>query len=98
MKQLTVKMAASGLSAQSLINFTKVVKMVVASAVNDEGEQIYPRKWTITSSECHPEKRRATRAHCHARAEIERILTNTGKRWAVLFWREQACGSVKLWV
>src|SRR5208282_555334 len=44
-KGLIEKMISAGLSAQSVVNYTKVVKMVVASAVNDEGEQIYPRKW-----------------------------------------------------
>jgi integrase len=38
-------MSAAGLAAQSIVTHTRVVKMVVASAINPEGEQIYPRKW-----------------------------------------------------
>jgi hypothetical protein len=45
LKQLVSKMAAAGLSAQSMHNYIKVVKMVVASAVDDDGNQRYPRKW-----------------------------------------------------
>ena len=45
LKELIEKMASAELSAQSIVNYTKVVKMVVASAVDAEGEQIHPRKW-----------------------------------------------------
>jgi len=30
---------------KSITNYVQVIKLVVASAVNDEGEQIYPMKW-----------------------------------------------------
>jgi integrase len=45
LKALVEKMAASGLQPKSIVNYCAVVKLVVASAVNAEGEQIYPRKW-----------------------------------------------------
>ena len=45
MKTLVDKMSAAGLSAKSIVNYCEVVKLVVASAVNAEGEEIYPRKW-----------------------------------------------------
>jgi integrase len=45
MKTLVNKMSAVGLSAKSIVNYCEVVKLVVASAVNAEGEEIYPRKW-----------------------------------------------------
>jgi len=46
MKQLVAKMVASGeLGPKSIGTYTQVVKMVVASAVNEQGESIYPRKW-----------------------------------------------------
>ena len=38
-------MSAAGLSPQTIVTHSKVVKMVVASAVNAEGEEVYPRKW-----------------------------------------------------
>jgi hypothetical protein len=45
MKELTEKMLDAGLSTQSIVNYTKVAKMIVASAVSSEGDQLYPRKW-----------------------------------------------------
>src|SRR4029077_11271690 len=39
------KMSCAGLSPQTIVTHSKVVKMVVASAVNSEGEQIHPRTW-----------------------------------------------------
>jgi integrase len=45
LKALVEKMASARLSPQSIINYVKPVKMVLASAVDFEGEQIYPRKW-----------------------------------------------------
>jgi hypothetical protein len=37
------KMMAARLSPKTIVNHAQVVKLVVASAVNNEGEQIYPR-------------------------------------------------------
>lgn len=46
MKHLVAKMVASGeLGPKSIGNYSQVVKMVVASAVNEQGESIHPRKW-----------------------------------------------------
>ena len=45
MRSLVAKMVEGGLSAKTIDTYSQVVKMVVASAVNDEGDEIYPRKW-----------------------------------------------------
>jgi len=45
LKSLVAKMVEGGLSPKSIDTYSQVVKTVVASAVNDEGEEIYPRKW-----------------------------------------------------
>jgi integrase len=45
MKKLVEQMADGGLSPKTIVNYTQVPKMVMASAVNAEGNQIYPRKW-----------------------------------------------------
>ena len=50
-KELIAKMASEvkkdkpRFSAKTISNYVQVVKMVVASAVNDKGEEIYPVKW-----------------------------------------------------
>jgi integrase len=45
LRGLVATMPEGGLSAKTIDNYSQVVKMVVASAVNKEGEEIYPRKW-----------------------------------------------------
>ncbi len=45
LKKLVETMAEGGLAAKTIVNYSQVPKLVVASVVNDEGEQIYPRKW-----------------------------------------------------
>jgi integrase len=44
-KQLIADMAHAGFTAQTVKCYAGVVKQVVASAVDDNGEEIYPRKW-----------------------------------------------------
>jgi integrase len=45
LKNLGIKMVEGGLGESAIRGYTNVVKMVVASAVNEEGEELYPRKW-----------------------------------------------------
>lgn len=45
LKELVSKMSDAGFSPKTMHNYLQVVKMVVASAVNEQGEEIYPRKW-----------------------------------------------------
>jgi integrase len=45
LKKLIDKMAEGGLAPKTIVNYAQVPKMVMASAVNDEGDQIYPRDW-----------------------------------------------------
>jgi hypothetical protein len=40
-----VAIMANELSPKTITSYVQVVKAVVASAVNQEGEQLYPRKW-----------------------------------------------------
>ncbi len=44
-KGLVAKMVAQKRAPKTIKNVVQVAKMVVASAVNDEGDQVYPRKW-----------------------------------------------------
>ncbi len=45
LKQLIAKMASANLSPKTIINYTGLVKLVVASAKDEEGELLFPRKW-----------------------------------------------------
>jgi integrase len=44
-KGLVAQMVAEKISAKMIINVIQVVKGVVASAVSEDGEQVYPRRW-----------------------------------------------------
>src|ERR1700686_692629 len=45
LKGLVEKMVEAGLSPKTVNTYSQVVKSVVASAVNEEGEQLFPLKW-----------------------------------------------------
>jgi len=45
LKVLVAKLVDEGLAATTVNGVISVVKLVVASAVNEEGEQLYPRTW-----------------------------------------------------
>ncbi len=44
-KGLVSEMSKAEFSPKTIWNYVQVVKMVVASAVGDDGEELYPRKW-----------------------------------------------------
>jgi integrase len=44
-RKLVEVMASGGMGAKSIVNYVGVVKLVLASAVNEDGDQIYPRTW-----------------------------------------------------
>lgn len=45
LKRLVVLMHKHGLSPKTIENYIQVPKMVVASVIDDDGNQVYPRKW-----------------------------------------------------
>jgi integrase len=45
LRDLVEKMTAKGLSAKTIDNYLQVPKMVVASVLDDDGNQVLPRKW-----------------------------------------------------
>jgi hypothetical protein len=44
-KALVTKMHEAKLSAQTVTTYTNLVKLVVASALDENGEELFPRKW-----------------------------------------------------
>lgn len=85
LKGLVEKMFCAGLSAQTIVTHSKVVKMVVASAVNSEGEQIHPRKWNHDFIGLPIVQRERQHRPTVTEAELGEILASTKKRYAVLF-------------
>jgi hypothetical protein len=45
LKSLVTNMSEAALSPKTIKNYVQVVKSVIASAVDEEGEQIHPRRW-----------------------------------------------------
>jgi integrase len=85
LRELVEKMAATGLSPKTIVNYSQVVKLVVASAIDDDGEQLYPRKWNndfIGLPIVEPNKQRRPSVTA---AELAEILSSTSRRWAVFF-------------
>lgn len=85
LRELIEEMVAAKLSPKTIVNYTQVVKLVVASAVDPNGEQVYPRKWNhdfigLPIVEPHKQHRPTV-----TKQELEQILTGTSKRWGLLF-------------
>jgi integrase len=84
LKSVIDKMAAAGLAPQSIVTHAKVVKMVVASAVNAEGEEIYPRKWNhnfVGMPVVDPTKQHRPTV---TQAELQGILATINTRYRIL--------------
>lgn len=45
MRELVAKMVKGGLSPKSVVNYAQILKIVIASMTDEQGEQLYPRKW-----------------------------------------------------
>jgi integrase len=85
LRELVEKMAAAGLSAQTIVTYAKIVKMVVASAVDDEGDQLYPRKWNHDFIGLPIVRKEEQHRPTVTGSEVENILANSKRRYAVLF-------------
>jgi integrase len=86
LRELVEKMSMARLSAKSIVNYVQVVKLVIASAVNEEGEQIHPRIWNhdfIQLPVVHKDKQHRPTV---TDTDLTRILSNTKKqKYVVLF-------------
>jgi integrase len=85
LKDLVEKMALAGLSTKSIINYTMVAKLIVASAVNAEGEQLHPRKWNHDFIGMPILKRETQHRPSVTEADLREILASSNKRYALLF-------------
>ena len=85
-RDLVEKMSTAGLSAKTIVNYVQVVKLVVASAVNDEGEQIYPRTWNHDFIQLPMVRKDKQYRPTVTDAELATILSNTRKRKHVMLF------------
>ncbi|MGB2679471.1 MAG: tyrosine-type recombinase/integrase [Candidatus Acidiferrum sp.] len=85
-RELIEKMSAAGLSAKTIVNYVQVVKLVVASAVNDEGEQVYPRTWNSDFIQLPVVRKDKQHRPTVTDADLKEILSNTKKRKYVMLF------------
>ena len=84
LKNVIEKMSAGGLAPQSIVTHSRVVKMVMSSAVNSEGDEIYPRKWNhnfVGLPIVDPTKQKRPTV---TQAELQNILAALAPRYRVL--------------
>jgi integrase len=88
-KELIATMAAEvkkdkpRFAAKTIGNYVQVVKMVVASAVNDKGEEIHPVKWNHDFMDL-PEVK-GQRTPCFAADEVSTIVSKAEGQYQVLY-------------
>lgn len=85
LRELIEKMAAAGLSPKTIVNYSQVVKLVVASAVDGNGDQLYPRKWNhdfIGLPIVDPKRQRRPTV---TKTELEGIIARSKKRWGLFY-------------
>ncbi len=92
MKELVTKMAEAKLSAKSIHNYIQVAKMVVASAMDEQGEELYPRKWNPEFIDL-PEVKNQHRPTFTSEG-VSRILVAAEGQWRVL-WLVRVFGLTK---
>ena len=83
LKELVSKMADAGFTPKTIHNYTHVVKSVVASVVNEQGEQVYPRKWNHEFIDL-PEVRNQ-RTPTFTAEEVAQILLTAEGQYRVLY-------------
>lgn len=92
LKNLGIKMIEGGLGESAIRSYTNVVKMVVASAVNEEGEALYPRKWNHSFIDL--PRTRNPKQPSFAGAVVTRIVADAKKeKYRLLF---ALCGGTGL--
>jgi integrase len=76
---------ASPTRTYTIVNYTQVVKLVVASAVNENGDQIHPRVWNHEFVGVPIVDKTKQRRPTITQTELEEILTSVKNRYRVLF-------------
>lgn len=84
LRELVGKMTAAKLSPKTILNYTQVVKLVVASAVNEEGDQIYPRKWNHDFIGLPIVQKEKQHRPTVTETELAEILSSVKERYAML--------------
>jgi hypothetical protein len=73
LRDLIAQMKAAKFTNKTILNYTALVKQVVASAIGDNGEPLYPRKWNSGFIDLPIVEKQRT--PIFTSAEIERIIS-----------------------
>lgn len=84
LRELVEVLSAAGLAPKTIVNVVAVVKFVVASAVNEEGEQFYPRAWNHEFVQLPMVIKEKQNRPTITEAEISAMLNSMKERDAVL--------------
>jgi len=69
----------------SIVNYAQVPKMVVASALNAEGEPLYPRTWNNDFIGLPIINKQEQHRPTITEADVNKLIRNAPRREAVLF-------------
>jgi integrase len=83
LKGLVSDMAEAEFSPKTISNYSQVVKMVVASAIGDDGEEVYPRRWNHEFIDL-PDVA-GQRTLTFTSEEIQQIVSRANGQFAVLY-------------
>jgi integrase len=83
LKTLVAKLdqAKPKLSAKSINNYVQVVKMVVASAINEDGEPMYPPKWNHQFIDLPKVDKRKQRTPCFSAETVTALVATATEEW-----------------
>jgi integrase len=95
-RELVEKMSEAGLSAKTIVNYVQVAKLVVASAVNDEGEQVYPRTWNHDFIQLPVVRKDKQHRPTVTDADLKEILSNTKKQKHVMLFSLLAATGLRI--
>jgi integrase len=81
LKTLVASLDEAKLSAKSITNYVQIVKMVVASAINEDGDPMYPRKWNHQFIDLPVVDRKKQRTPCFAAETVTALVATATKKW-----------------
>jgi integrase len=84
LRQFVEILSAAGLAPKTIVNVVTVVKFVVASAVDEEGDQIHPRIWNHEFIQLPLVIKEKQNRPTINEAEISALLNRVKERYAVL--------------
>jgi integrase len=84
LRQFVEILSAAGLAPKTIVNVVTVVKLVVASAVDEEGDQLNPRVWNHEFIQLPLVIKEKQNRPTITDTEISALLKNVNERYAVL--------------